>query len=211
VTNANKPSKPPPENGSKSAFFDKQEELDPTRAAAVADEMIESGRHIADDAAEIGRRGTETVNQAVQSGMKMAAQMAGRSMDPFGIMAGFTNRRSMDPFGIMAGLPIGRVDDKAQQASRSLQAIFDSGVVMADVLQKISQDWLSAAQDRLQQNLEGLEALLRCRNTQEAAAVQLDLGRRQIASFIESSQRASELVRKSTQEALQKINATPGR
>jgi hypothetical protein len=162
-----------------------------TQAQAEAeDALIDAGRHIADDAADMTRRSAETMQQTFQSSIEMAAQVT---------------ERSIDQLATVAGVPTRQTEQAAQQSSRSLQAIFDSGAALMDAVQKVNQDWLDRANSRQQQRLDACAELLRCQNPTDAVAVQLELARRQVESLIEGSRRASELVGKAAGEALRKI------
>ena len=70
--------------------------------------------------------------------------------------------------------------------------------------QKACEEWAAGAKARLEQRMDGLAAVLKCRNPAELAAVQVDLSLRQIRSLLESNQRAYELIAKATGEALRK-------
>lgn len=160
------------------------------RGKAAADEMTETGRRITEDAADITRRSTETVQQTVQSGIEMATQFA---------------ERSVDQMAAMAGLPTRQTQEAVQESSRNLQAIFDSGVVLADAVQKLQQELLDIARERQQQNFERYDRLFRSRSLTEFAALQIELARGQVESIVEGSRRASRLIGKAADRALQRM------
>ena len=166
------------------------------RQKVAADQVLETGRRIAEDAASITRSGTETFQQTVQSGLEMATRVA---------------ERSMDQFAGAAGLPSRQTEETTQQSSRNLQAIFDSGAEIAGALQQVQEELLERAKNRLQQNLDLVEAVMRARDVSELAAIQIDYARNQMESFISGSRRASELVGKAADKALKRIEVEQDR
>ena len=155
-----------------------------------ADEVARAGEHAVRAGAEAARRGTETAQQTARSGLNMAADMAQRSLDQF------TRAFSGD-----------NADEAARIASRNLQALTDSGAVFARGFQDISQEWVTFAQKRLQQNFEGLNRLSNCRSLQDMVQVQSDLARTGLAEAIEGTRRIAQVSLRVADEAGQKIAA----
>jgi hypothetical protein len=107
----------------------------------------------------------------------MAAQMAERSVDQFTRAFGLSGRDAREA---------------AEQSSRNLEAVAECSAVLAQGLQDISREWLDWAQHRFQQQLEGINALLRCRTPQDFVVVQSDQVRQNLELLIESTRRIAE-------------------
>ncbi len=159
-------------------------------ARIVADETANAGQHATQAGAEIARSNVETVQQAVQSSLNMAAQVAERSVEQFTSIFGLSGERA---------------EETAQQSSRNIEAIAECNTVLARGFQDISREWASLAQDRLQKNLDGFNALLRCRSLQDMIAVQSTLVRDNLEQMLDSGRRIAEMSLQVADEAAQKI------
>jgi phasin family protein len=161
-------------------------------ARIVADETANAGQHATQAGAEIARSNVETVQQAVQSSLNMAAQVAERSVEQFTSIFGLSDERA---------------EETAQQSSRNIEAIAECNTVLARGFQDISRVWVSLAQDRLQKNLDGFNALLRCRSLQDMIAVQSTLVRDNLEQMLGNGRRIAEMSVQVANEAAQKITA----
>ena len=161
-------------------------------ARTVTNEAAEAGQHAARAGADIAQSQAETVQQIVQSGLSLATQAAERSVDQFAEVFGFSGERA---------------EEAARQSSRNIEAIAECSTVLAQGLQDISRQWLDWAQDRVQQQIEGATALLRCRSPQDLFAVQSDLLRGNLELFLDSSRRIAERSVQLTEEAARKVTA----
>ena len=172
-----------------------REEIERQQAEAEASERRtrEAGAALARSVATGGetvRASAETVQQVVQSGVSMAAQMAERSMDQFTRAFGLSGRESREA---------------AEQSSRNIQAVAECSTVLAQGAQDISREWLDWAQHRFQQQLEGFNALLRCRTPQDFVALQSDQVRQNLELLIESTRRIAERSMQLAEEAGERI------
>lgn len=161
-------------------------------ARKAAEEVQQANRRITEDAADMTRRGTETMQNTLQSSVEIATKLAERSLSQVAAAVGFPTRETQDA---------------AQQSARNLQAIFDSGAVWADTIQKLQQELLDIARDRQQQDMERYGRLFRSRSLTEFAAVQLELARGQVESIVEGSKRSSRLLGKAADTALQRMQS----
>src|SRR5919199_5461392 len=161
-------------------------------ARAMADETAEASQQAARASAEIARSNAETVQQIMQSGLTMASQAAERSVEQFTSIFGLSDERA---------------EETAQQSSRNIEAIAECNTVLARGFQDISREWVSLAQDRLQKNLDGFNALLRCRSLQDMIAVQSTLVRDNLEQMLGNGRRIAEMSVQVANEAAQKITA----
>jgi len=105
-------------------------------------------------------------------------------------------------FGFTAQHP-----DLTRQATRNLEAITETGSVLARGFQEVSREWVELAQHRLQKNAEGLTRLAQCRNLQDLAAVQTEIVRENLQEMIDNSRRIAERSMQVAQDAAQVITA----
>ena len=161
-------------------------------ARAAADEAANASQQMAQASAEIARSSAETIRQIVQSGLNVATQAAERSVEQFTSIFGLTDERA---------------EETAQQSSRNIKAIAECNAVLAQGFQNISREWASLAQDRLQRNLDGFNALLRCRSWPDLVAAQSSLARDNLELLVTNTRRLAELSIEVATEAAQKITA----
>ena len=136
-------------------------------ARKIAEETSRAARTVTDTGANVARAGadmmqrnTETVQQAWESGSKLTSKVAERSMDQFARAFGITNAQHA-----------------AQQSSRNMETIAQSGTILASGMQTMWREWLDFARNRTEQNFSRFDALLKCRTPQELLAAQSDMVR----------------------------------
>ncbi len=161
-------------------------------ARTVADEAANASQHAARAGAEIAERGTETVQQVVQSTVEMAAQATRRSVEQVAQVFGFPGRQS---------------EETARQSSHNIEIVAEAGTVLAQGFQDISREWMSLAQDRFKRNLDGLNELMRCRSLPDFIAVQSSLMRDNLEQILSNSRRLAEMSVQVTDQAAQKMAA----
>jgi hypothetical protein len=86
-----------------------------------------------------------------------------------------------------------------------LQAVAQSGTALARGFQDVSREVLERSQQRLQRNLEGLQALARCRSMTDFVEVQSTLLRDNLEQTVENSRRIAEVTIQMAGEAVQTV------
>jgi hypothetical protein len=127
--------------------------------------------------AEMLQTNVETAQQALQSGTEMAARLA---------------ESSVNQFGRVLGLSGDGTHTTAQQSSENIDAIVRSGAMIVEVTQSISREWTDFARERIEQNFNRFDSLLRCRTPQDFAALQSELLRDNLESFLQCARRVAE-------------------
>ena len=127
---------------------------------------------------EILQLNAETVQKALQSSGEIAARLTERSADQFGRMFGISGEEA---------------HKAAQKSSDNLKAIIQSSSVLAEVTQSVSREWANFTRERMEQNLNRFESLLRCRSPQDVAAVQSEFLRDNLESFLQCARRIAEI------------------
>ena len=93
----------------------------------------------------------------------------------------------------MLGAARQRTQDLAEHASQSLQAATQSSTAFARDIQDASGECLEMVQDRVQKNLDGMNALVRCRTLPEFLTVQSSFLRDNLELTLTNSRRIAEL------------------
>ncbi|MDG2571324.1 phasin family protein, partial [Vibrio parahaemolyticus] len=103
-------------------------------------------------------------------------------------------RRSTGQAMQMYARPNGEARAFSDQGAGNLRAVGQSNAHLAMGLQDVSREWLELSQKRLQTNLEGLNALARCRSMNEFVAIHGSLIRDNVEQTIDNSRRMAELM-----------------
>ena len=187
--------------------------MDPIEQAAraserTANEFAEGASRVKDAAArasdqamrasvEMMQRNAETIQQTLQSGAKLAARMTERTADQFGRAIGFSGEGAQSA---------------AQKSSRNLEAIVQSGTVLTEITQRLFEEWVEIARARMDRGFDRFEALLHCHTPQEFAALQSELTRDNIETFLGYARKAGEHSARLADEARQRFGTlTEGR
>ena len=167
----------------------------------AADEATRAGRVITEEATNAGeqavrastnaaRQSAETVQDAMRTGLNTATQNFQQVTEQFTRAFGFAQPQSQE---------------LVRTSSQNLEAVTRATAVLAQGAQEISREWLGSAQERLQRNIDGLNALARCRSVQDFVAVQTDLVRDNLQQVIDTSRRLSEVSVRVAQDATRTI------
>jgi len=130
------------------------------------------------------------VQEALQSSAEIAARLT---------------ERSADQFGRVFGLPGEEAQKTAQKSSDNIDAIIHSSAALAEVSQSISREWVNFTRERIEQNFDRFEALLRCRTPQELTALQSELMRDNLESFLQCARRIAQKAMQMADEATRQV------
>lgn len=187
--------------------------IDPIEQAArasdrTANELAAGASRVSDAAArasdramrasvEMMRRNAETLQHTLQCGAKLAARMTERSADQFGRAMGFSGDGAQNA---------------AQKSSRNLEALVQSGAVLTEITQRLCEEWVDMARARMDRGFDRMEALLQCRTPQDVAALQSELWRDNVETFLGYARKAGEHSARLVEEARQRFsNVAEGR
>ena len=164
-----------------------------------AREQVEIVQQVADDVTSTVQAGAEgaqtvarTMQEAVQTSLSTASELARLSTD-----------QAMQLFNPRTG----DARSLGEETSRNLQAVAQSGTVLARGVQDVSREWFELSQKRLQKNLDGLSSLAQCRSVQDFMAVQTSLIRDNLEQTLDNSRRMAELTRQLADEATRTVTA----
>ena len=159
-------------------------------ARVMAEKATNAGEHAVRTSTDATRQSAETVQEAMTVGLNTATQTVQQVTEQFTRAFGFAQPQSQE---------------LARKSSQNLEAVTQATAVLAQGAQEISRDWLGLAQERLQTNIDGLNALARCRSVQDFVAVQTDLVRDNLQHSLDSNRRLSEVSVRVAQDASRTI------
>src|SRR5262249_56357576 len=133
--------------------------------------------HVAKAGADLFESTAGAVEQLWRSGLDMASHFADRSSSQIARSMGLTDEEA---------------HQATEQSSRNIDAIVHSSRAYADALQSISRELSSFCRERLDRNMEKMNALMRSRTPQELIAAQSDLFRDNLEGILQTSRRVAE-------------------
>jgi hypothetical protein len=158
-------------------------------AARTSDQAIRAS-------VEMMQRNAETVQHTLHCGARLAAQMT---------------QRTADQFGRAVGLSEG-AQTAAQKSSSNLEAIVQSGTVLTEISQRLYEEWVEIARARLDRGFDRIDAFFRCRTPQDFAALQSEVMRDNIETYLGYARKAGEHSARLCDEARQRFeNLAEGR
>jgi hypothetical protein len=146
--------------------------------------------------AERVRQAAETVVNTAWAAPRTAQQAAtaAQGMARSGVsMAAEVAQRTTDQVADVLGVAHQRTHQLAERATQNLQAITQSSALLARGVQDVSGECLEMVQARLQKNLDGLNALVRCRTLPKFLAAQRSLFQDNLELTLDNSRRIAEL------------------
>jgi phasin family protein len=158
-----------------------------SRAARTA---REAGMGAALAGGEMLQRNAETAHRAWESGSKMASQLIEQSMQQFARAFGMTGAGGQQA---------------TQQLSRNMEALVQSGSIIAGGMQSISREMFEVAHNRLEQNLRRADSLISCRTPQELVTAHSEFVRENLEDFVQSTRRIAEISMQMADETARRV------
>ena len=144
----------------------------------TSEELRETGERVALAGTDLVQRNAELARECWLMSSKMAAQFAEQSA-----------RQFSRALGISPGISRDESRGAGQQPSTNINAM----TTVAEGVQDISREWMTFVQSRIQQNLEALNALTRCRTPQDIASMHTDLISANLEGVLQSARRTAEI------------------
>ena len=143
-------------------------------SAAAADASESTARA----ATDLMRGQFETVQRAWEVAAEAAKSVAARPIDQLSRASGLVGRNGN------LGM---------QQSLRNAETVMESGTVIASAMHNISREVVELTSHRLQQNMNVIDALAKCRSPEEFVRTQSDFVRQQIGDYVQSARRNAEI------------------
>jgi hypothetical protein len=179
---------------------DEMANIDETKRAEArrSREQVEAVQRVTEDVADTLRAGVESA-QTIAQAMQEAVS---NSFGAFSELA----RRSTGQTLPMVGRPVeGELQGLTEEAAHNLRAVAQSSTALARRLQELSREVVTRSQQRLQRNLDRLQALARCRSMTDLVEVQSSLLRDNLEQTVENSRRLAELTLQMADEATKTV------
>jgi hypothetical protein len=178
------------------------------------DRAAETGRAAADEANRAGRLAAEKAAAAGEQVLRAGADAAGRNGEAAqdAMKAGLNTashafQQVTDQFTRTLGFAEPKAQELSRRSSQNLEAVTQAAAVLTQGAQEISREWFGLVQERIKKNMDGLNALTRCRSVQDVVAVQSDLARDNLQQAIDTGRRVAELSVEITGKAARTIQA----
>jgi hypothetical protein len=115
--------------------------------------------------------------------------------------------RSGDGFTDTFGLRYERAQHASEQSAGNLAPVLQSGTIFASAMRSISQELSNFIQERMHQNFTRLVALTYCSTPPQLIAAQRDLIRDNVAGFVRSTGRITDLSMRMAYEGVRRMSA----
>jgi hypothetical protein len=160
-------------------------------------EQGEAVQRVTEDVADTLRAGVESA-QAVAQALQEAVQNSFSAVSELARRSTGQSLRSADrPDATALGL--------SEEAAQNLRAVAQSSTALARGLQEVSREVVDRSQKRLQRNMDGLQALARCRSMTDFVEAHTTLLRDNLEQTVENSRRLAELTIQITEEATRTV------
>jgi hypothetical protein len=163
-------------------------------ATDLSRSALDAGERASRSGAEIVQQNADLMRKAWHSYIDMMAQMTGRSADELGRTFPTAN-------------PISGEDARksAEQSTRNVDAVLDSGTVLAKGVEDVTREWFDFARGRVEHNLASFAEFARCRSPQHVAALQSELMRNNMEGLLQISRKVAEISVRVAEDAMGKV------
>lgn len=155
-------------------------------AARMAEAAVGAGNRVVQSGTEMLQRNTETLQRTIESGAKLAARMTERSADQFGRAMGFSGEEAQKA---------------AHRSTGNLEAIVQSTTIVTEITQRLCGEWVDFARQRMERDFDRIDTLMKSRTPQDFVALQSDLMRDNVESFLTYARRIGEQSMRAVDEA----------
>jgi hypothetical protein len=138
---------------------------------------------------EMFQRNAETVQHTIQSNAKLASSMAECSADQFGRAFGFSS------------------GDLTERSSRNMEAVVQSSTIVTEMIQRMCLECGDIARARIERGFGRVGTLARSRSPQDIVALQSEILRDNLETFLGFARKAGEHSTRLVEEARQRIES----
>jgi hypothetical protein len=151
----------------------------------MGETAIEAGQEVARAGANLLQQNAETLQSTLRFGLDMATAVMGRSTDHVSRAFGLSGEE---------------VQQSTERAARNAATILHSSTALAKGMKGMSQEYFAFLRHQIENSMERMNELWRCRTPQDVAAVQSDFMRESVENAMESSQRIADMSLKVTND-----------
>ena len=153
-------------------------------AAETGDEVARAGAHLL-------QQNAETLQNAWRSGLDMATAVMGRSTDELRRTLGFSENEALQA----------EAQQATERSARNTETILYTSTATTKLAGRMSQEYFEFVRHQIENSMNRMNELWRCRTPQDVAAVQSDLVRETVGSVLESSRRMADMSLKLADDA----------
>lgn len=146
----------------------------------------------------------DTLRAGLESLQVLACTLQEAAETSAGTMAELA-RRSKGHVMQSLGPTDGELRGLTTETLQNLRAVVENSTALAHAFEGVSREWFRLSQRRLQRNLDGFNALVRCRSTTEFLAVQSSLVLDNLGQSVEASGRVAEIAIRLVDAAMRTI------
>jgi len=150
----------------------------------------QAGEEMAQVSASLFQQNAEMLQNTWRFGMEMATTVFNRSTDQLGRTLGLSGNEAQAA---------------AERSARNAQTILHSASAVTKGMNGLSREYFDFARHQLQNNMNRVEELWRCRNPHEIAALQTELVRDTVTGAVESGRRMADMSLKMADDAGKRI------
>jgi phasin family protein len=146
----------------------------------------EAGEEVARAGANLAQQNAEALQNTMRFGLEMARAVMGRSTDQVSRTFGLSGNETQQA---------------AERAVRNAETILQSTAAVGKGMSGISREYFEFVRYQMENSIDRMNELWRCRTPQDVAAVQSDIMRDTVERFLESSRRMADISVKLTEDA----------
>jgi hypothetical protein len=158
-------------------------------AFRVKEAAARAGDHSMRAGIEMFQRNAETVQRTIQSSAKLASTMAECSADQFGRAFGFSS------------------GELTERSSRNIEVVVQSGTIVTAMMQRMCVECGDIARARIERDFQRMDALVRSRSPQDMVALQSEILRDNLETFLGFARKAGEHSTRLVEEAQRRIES----
>jgi hypothetical protein len=156
------------------------------QTSRIGQVAAEAGEEVARAGAHLLQQNAETLQNAWRFGLDTATAVMGRSTDELGRTLGFSGNEAQQA---------------TERSARNTEAILYTSTVATKLMGGMSREYFEFVRHQIENSMDRMNELWRCRTPQDVAAVQSDLARQTVGSVLESSRRMADMSLKLADDA----------
>jgi hypothetical protein len=156
------------------------------QTSRIGQVAAEAGEEVARAGAHLLQQNAETLQNAWRFGLDTATAVMGRSTDQLGRTLGFSGNEAQQA---------------TERSARNTEAILYTSTVATKLMGGMSREYFEFVRHQIENSMDRMNELWRCRTPQDVAAVQSDLARETVGSVLDSSRRMADMSLKLADDA----------
>ena len=152
----------------------------------IGQAAAEAGEEVARAGAHLLQQNAETLQNAWRFGLDTATAVMGRSTDQLGRTLGLSGNEAQQA---------------TERSARNTEIVFYTSTTATKLMGGMSREYFELVRQQIENSMDRMNELLRCRTPQDIAAVQSDLVREAVGRVLQSSRRMADMSLKLADDA----------